>query len=76
MKQTVIWSLDPMFLFIYEYPQMGLITRTHTVCLPSCLSLIRVPYTEDHSLAGIYGTLVIFYIYPQTSPIQIDHRPA
>lgn len=64
MKQTAICSLDPMFPFIYEYPQMGLITYTQSAS-PAASHLFVSPHnTNDHSLAGIYGTFVIFYIYP------------
>lgn len=58
-----VFSLDPMFLFIYEYPRTGPITLTHTDCTsPAASHLFVSPH--DHRLAGIYGTLVIFYIYP------------
>lgn len=52
--------------FIYEYPQMGLHDYTHvnTHTLTSQLPLAYLCPTTDHWLASIYGTLVIFYIYP------------
>lgn len=66
MGQTAICSLDLMFPFIYEYPQMGLVihSHTHTHSLPPQLPLTYLCPPTDHSLAGIYGTLVICYIYP------------
>lgn len=64
MKHTSLkpWPSVPFYLWIAPNGTDHTHSHTDKNCLPSCLSLICVPC--DHSLAGICGTRVIFYIYP------------
>lgn len=60
---TPVWSLDPVFLFIYEYPQMGLITRTLTqrkTASPAASHLFASPVIT-HSQAS--AALALFSIF-------------
>lgn len=62
-RRNIQWTWSRgQFVALTQCPPNG--TDLHTVGHPTCLSLICTALPHHHSLAGICGTLVIFYIYP------------